>query len=35
MFTPIISGLDKKILEKYNLEHLKNIKLFNSSNKTA
>lgn len=32
---PIISGLDKKILEKYNLEHLKNIKLFNSSNKTA
>lgn len=32
---PIISELDKKILEKYNLEHLKNIKLFNSSNKTA
>jgi glycosyltransferase involved in cell wall biosynthesis len=32
---PVISKLDKKILEKYNLEHLKNIKLFNSSNKTA
>ncbi|SHG10802.1 DUF1972 domain-containing protein [Chryseobacterium vrystaatense] len=32
---PVISKLDKKILEKYNLEHLKNIQLFNSSNKTA
>ncbi|MET3538987.1 DUF1972 domain-containing protein [Chryseobacterium limigenitum] len=32
---PVISELDKKILEKYNLEHLKNIQLFNSSNKTA
>ncbi|AZA77147.1 DUF1972 domain-containing protein [Chryseobacterium sp. G0186] len=32
---PMISKLDKKILEKYNLEHLKNIQLFNSSNKTA
>lgn len=32
---PVISKLDKKILEKYNLEHLKNLQLFNSSNKTA
>lgn len=32
---PIISELDKDILEKYNLGHLKNVKLFNESNKTA
>ncbi|MDV7698676.1 DUF1972 domain-containing protein [Chryseobacterium soli] len=32
---PVISKLDKKILEKYHVEHLKNIQLFNSSNKTA
>jgi hypothetical protein len=31
---PLISDLDKNILGKYNVEHLKNIKLFNESNKT-
>lgn len=32
---PMISELDQNILEKYNVAHLKNIKLFNESNKTA
>lgn len=31
---PLISELDKNILEKYNVEHLKNIMLFNEANKT-
>lgn len=32
---PLISELDKNILEKYNVSHLKNVKLFSESNKTA
>jgi len=32
---PVVSKLDKTILEKYHLEHLKNTKLFNEPNKTA
>lgn len=32
---PAIGNLEKKILEKYNLEHLKNIQLFNNSSETA
>lgn len=32
---PAIGNLEKKILEKYNLEHLKNIQLFNHSSETA
>lgn len=32
---PLVSELDKKILEKYKVGHLKNIKLFNESNQTA
>lgn len=32
---PLISELDKDILEKYNVGHLKNVKLFNESNKIA
>jgi len=32
---PMISELDRNILEKYNVGHLKNVKLFNESNKIA